>query len=235
MTETTQAHDDDFVVRIPRAGYEAAALAQDDIRAFYQRTAKLINAQAHNIAFASSATDAYNRALSSIPFIKGDIILTTSNDYVSNQIAFLQLQKRFKVKLIRVPNMSTGEVDVDEMEKMIEKYTPQLVAVTHVPTSSGLVQPVEAIGRICLDRGIWYLVDACQSAGQIPLDVEKIQCDFLSATFRKFLRGPRGAGFLYVSDRILKQKDFAPLFVDLHSASWEKPDQYVLWVWFFHC
>lgn len=207
-------------------GYEAAAATTEKIQHFYRQTARLVNAAPHNIAYASSATDAYNRALSSIPFNRGDVILTTRDDYVSNQIAFLQLQKRFKVQLIRCPNTSSGEVDVSEMEKMIERYSPKLVAVTHVPTSSGLVQPIEAVGRICQDRGIWYLVDACQSAGQMPLDVQKIHCDFLSATFRKFLRGPRGAGFLYASDRVLQNKGFSPLFLDLHSASWKAPGQY---------
>ena len=102
---------------------------------------------------------------------------------------------------------------------------PRLVAVTHVPTNSGLVQPMEAIGKICQRHDVLYLVDACQSVGQLPVDVNQIQCDFLTATCRKFLRGPRGVGFLYVSDKVLSA-GYAPLFIDLHGASWESADQF---------
>lgn len=104
-------------------------------------------------------------------------------------------------------------------------HDPKLVAVTHIPTNSGLIQPVEAIGELCENQDILYLVDACQSAGQLPLDVRKIRCDFLSATFRKFMRGPRGGGFLYVSPKVL-ESGLAPLVLDLHSAVWTEPDGY---------
>ncbi len=208
-------------------GYEVAAKHAEDITGFYNATARLLNAQPCNIAFASSATDAYFRALSSIPFEPGDVLLTTDDDYVSNQIAFLFLQKRFKIKLVRAAKLPEGGVDPQSMEELMEKHQPKLVAVTHVPTNSGLVQDVEAIGQLCRDRDIWYLVDACQSAGQMPLDVAKIGCDFLAATMRKWLRGPRGAGFLYVSDLALGAC-FEPIFPDMAGAVWTSPDKYEL-------
>ncbi|MDX1667093.1 MAG: aminotransferase class V-fold PLP-dependent enzyme, partial [Saprospiraceae bacterium] len=152
-------------------------------------------------------------------------ILTTHDDYVSNQIAFLQLKKRFGVEVVRVRNLASGTTDLDQMEAYMKQYRPRLLAVTHVPTYSGKVQPIEQIGQLCRDSETLYLVDACQSAGQMPLSVEEINCDFLSATFRKFLRGPRGAGFLYVSERAL-EAGFEPLFLDLHSAEWLEPDRY---------
>ncbi len=201
-------------------GYEAAAAQIKELAAFHSVLADLLNAHSRNMAFAASATDAYNKAVSSIPFEEGDYLVTTQDDYVSNHIAFLQLQKRFKIKLLvaRVDQRHEG-VDLHQLSELIRQYSPKLVAVTHIPTNSGLVQDVEAIGKMCREAGAWYLVDACQSAGQLPLDVEKIGCDFLSATFRKFLRGPRGAGFLYVSDRAL-EAGLEPLFLDLHSADW---------------
>lgn len=208
-------------------GYEAAAVERETIEAFYPTLARLLNTQARNIAFTASATDAYNRALSSIPFQVGDVILTTNNDYVSNQIAFLQLQDRFGIQLIRAEDLPEGGLDPASMEQLIKKHRPRLVAVTHIPTNSGLIQPVELIGTLCHEHDCLYLVDACQSAGQLPLDVQQIHCDFLTATFRKFLRGPRGAGFLFVSDRILDQP-MAPLFLDLHSATWPEADRYEL-------
>jgi selenocysteine lyase/cysteine desulfurase len=206
-------------------GYEAAAAMRRETEAFYESVAALIGAQPHQIAFTTSATDGYNKALSAIPFERGDVLLTTTDDYVSNQIAFLQLARRFGVRVIRAANRPEGGLDVKHLAKLLDQHRPRLVAVTHVPTNSGLVQPVAEIGALCRERRILYLVDACQSAGQLHLDVEALHCDFLSATFRKFLRGPRGAGFLYVSDRVLAD-GLEPLFLDLHSANWSAANDY---------
>lgn len=208
-------------------GYEAAAMERQSIAEFYPVLASMLHAAPRNVAFTASATDAYNRALSSIPFKPGDVILTTNNDYVSNQIAFLQLQDRFEVKLVRAEDLPEGGVDPASVEALIKKHRPRLVAVTHIPTNSGLIQPVEEIGKLCRQYDCLYLVDACQSAGQLPLNTQEIQCDYLTATFRKFMRGPRGAGFLFVSDRVLDQP-MAPLFLDLHSATWPEADEYEL-------
>ena len=207
-------------------GYEAAIAARKEAAGFYKSLGRLLNAPAKNIAFATSATEAYNKALSSIPFQAGDFILTTEDDYVSNQIAFLQMQDRFGVRLLRAASRPEGGFDATSMETLIRKYRPRLVAVTHIPTNSGLVQDVEAAGQLCRQYDCLYLLDACQSAGQMPLDVEQLHCDFLSATFRKFLRGPRGAGFLFVSDKVL-DTGLAPLFLDLHSADWAEAGCYV--------
>lgn len=214
-----------FQLEIEIGGYEAEAAAHAEIEGFYNAMAQFLNCQPRNIAYTASATDSYNRALSAITFEKGDVILTTRNDYASNQIAFLELQKRFGVQLVRAADVPEGGVDVDSVRDLIQKHRPKLVAVTHVPTNSGLVQPIAEIGEICKSEDIWYLVDACQSAGQMPLDVQQIHCDFLSATFRKYLRGPRGAGFLYVSDKALNA-NLEPLFLDLLSANWTATDGY---------
>lgn len=206
--------------------YEAADFKRAELAGFYSSLARMLHAQPRNIAFAGSATDAYARVLSAIPWKSGDVILTTENDYVSNQIAFLALQKRFGVQLLRARDIPAGGVDVDDFEQLLKKHRPKLAAVTHVPTNSGLVQPVEAIGRICQESETLYLVDACQSAGQMRLDVTQIGCDFLTATMRKFMRGPRGAGFLYASDRVL-ESDLELLVPDMRSANWTAPDTYV--------
>ncbi len=206
-------------------GYESAAFLAEPIARFYDYTAELLQAAPAQIAYTSSATDSFNRALSSVPFERGEVLLTTPFDYVSNQIAFLQLAKRQGVRVIRAAATSHGLVDVDDMRRLIDQHRPRLVAVTHVPTNQGIVQDIAAIGAHCRERDVCYLVDACQSAGQLPLDVKAIGCDFLSGTWRKFLRGPRGAGFLYVSERVL-QRDWEPLFLDLHSARWTEADQY---------
>ncbi len=206
-------------------GYEAAAARRDRSQGFFTAVAELLNAQPHQIAFTGSATESYNRALSSIRFSAGDVILTTKQDYVSNQIAFFQLKKLFGVEVVRIADHPLGGFDLEDLARCIDQYQPKLVAITHIPTNTGLIQEVEAAGRLCREAGCWYLVDACQSAGQLPLDVQAIGCDFLSATFRKFMRGPRGSGFLYVSDRVL-EAGLEPHFLDLHSADWTGDNAY---------
>lgn len=224
-TSVLKAIQDHLLLESQIGGYEAASFQQEKLDEFFIILSKLVNAQPRNIAYAASATDAYNRALSSIPIKDGDTIITTEDDYVSNQIAFLQIQKRYNIQIHHAKVSPKGGVDLEDMERLIKEYHPKLVAVTHIPTNSGLIQDVEAIGDMCRQKDIWYVVDACQSAGQLPLDVKKIHCDFLSATFRKFLRGPRGAGFLYVSDKVL-EKGLEPLYLDLHSAAWTSSDVY---------
>jgi selenocysteine lyase/cysteine desulfurase len=206
-------------------GYEAAEARSEAVDDFYAATARLLGCQARNIAFTPNATDAFARALSSIPFDRGDAILTTRDDYISNQIAFFSLRKRFGVDIVHAPNLPEGGVDADEMARLMRERRPRLVAATHIPTNSGLVQPVAQIGRQCRELELLYLVDACQSVGQYVLDVEQLGCDFLSATGRKFLRGPRGSGFLYISNRALAA-GYEPLFIDMQGARWIGFEQY---------
>lgn len=206
-------------------GYEAADARRDAVQSAYQSVAELVGTQPENIAFTENATASYMQALSSIPFERDDVILTTRNDYVSNQIQFLSLQARIGVQVLRAPDRIEGGVDVQAMADLIRRHHPKLVCVTHVPTNSGLVQDVGAVGSVCRDEGVLYMVDACQSIGQMPVDVHELRCDFLSATSRKYLRGPRGAGFLYVSDRVL-ERGLEPLFIDMRGADWVAEDRY---------
>lgn len=208
-------------------GYEAAALREREIRSFYTQAARLLNTKPGNIAFTSSATDSYTRALSSIPFRAGDVILTTKDDFVSNQIQFLSCQKRFGVRVVHIENAPEGGVSLDDLDMKLRVLRPRLLAITHVPTNAGLVQPVYAIGKIAAQHpDTYYLLDACQSAGQMTLDVQRLYCDFMSVTTRKFLRGPRGTGFLYISDKAL-QSGLEPLFLDMRGATWKEKDLYV--------
>ncbi len=206
-------------------GYEAADARADQVAAACDAVAGLLGVAPANIAFMENATAAFNQALSSIPFQRGDVLVTSTNDYVSNQIAYLSLQARLGVEVVRAPDLPEGGVDPAAVARIIHRRGARLVALTHVPTSSGLVQAVEEVGQACRERGVLYLVDACQSVGQMPVDARAIGCDFLSATARKFLRGPRGSGFLYVSDRVLDM-DLEPLLPDLRGAHWIDTDLY---------
>lgn len=208
-------------------GYEAADASEKEIDGFYSAMAELLGCKPHNIAFASSATNAYARAISCIAFKPGDTILIANEDYISNQLAFLSMERRLGIRLLRADSLPEGGVDVESMRALMDAHKPRLVSLTHVPTNSGLVQPIEEVGKLCKERNLLYLVDGCQSTGQLPVDMARIGCDFFSGTFRKFLRGPRGAGFLFVSDNILSQEIW-PLYVDMRGANWADANEFTL-------
>ena len=206
-------------------GYEAEAVRADAIAGCYQLLATLVGARPANIAIAASATAAFTQALSAFDFRPGDRIVTTRCDYVSNQIQFLALQRRRGVVVEHAPDLPEGGVDPDGLRALLRRGPAALVSATWVPTNSGLVQDVEAVGRVCRDEGVPYLVDGCQAVGQLPVDIARIGCDYFSATGRKFLRGPRGIGFLVVSDDALARGDY-PLHVDMRGARWTDPGRF---------
>ena len=175
-------------------GYESADDAASAVHDAYAAVASLIGAQPRNVAIVENATVAYFQAVSAFDFRPGDLIVTTRNDYISNQLAFLSLARRQGVEIHRAVDLQSGGVDPESVRTLLRHPRARLLAVTWVPTNSGLMQPVEALGEIAEEAGAPYLVDACQAVGQLPVDVSTLRCDFLSATARKFLRGPRGIG-----------------------------------------
>jgi len=208
-------------------GYEAADAASAEIDAAYENVARLVGAAPRNVAMVENATVAFFQALAAFDFTRGDVLLTTRNDYISNQLAYLSLQRRVGARVVRAADLPEGGVDPESVRALIRRERPKVVTLTWVPTNSGLVQPAEAVGAVCEEEGVPYVVDACQAVGQLPIDVAELRCDFLAATARKFLRGPRGAGFLYVSDRALERGAY-PLYVDMRGAEWVEADDFRL-------
>ena len=208
-------------------GYEAADAARDAADAAYAAVARLLGTTPSRIAMAQSSTVAFAEALTAFDLGAGDVIVTSRADYASNQIMYLSLARRRGVEIIRADDLPEGGVDPDSVRRLVARRRPALVALTWVPTNSGLVQDVEAVGTVCRDADVPYLVDACQAVGQMPVDVNRIGCDYLAATARKFLRGPRGMGFLYVAERATRRGDF-PLLVDMHGATWTAADAFEL-------
>jgi selenocysteine lyase/cysteine desulfurase len=208
-------------------GYEAADARADALGEAYGALARLLGTAPRNLAMQQNSTVAFAQAFAAFDLAPGDLILTSRADYASNQIMYLALARRRGVEVIRAPDAPEGGIDPQAVRELVARRLPAIVALTWVPTNSGLVQPAGAVGEICRDAGVPYILDACQAVGQMPVEVSRLHCDYLAGTSRKFLRGPRGVGFLYVSDRALEAGAY-PLTVDMHGARWSDPDEFTL-------
>ncbi|WP_342740869.1 aminotransferase class V-fold PLP-dependent enzyme [Bradyrhizobium sp. B117] len=206
-------------------GYEASAESTVRLEGVYDSIARLVGSKREEIALAENATLAWQRAFYSLRFGAGDRILTTSAEFAANYVAFLQVARRTGARVEVIPDDANQVLDPQALERMIDSRV-RLIAITWIPTNGGLVNPAEAVGQIARAHGVPYLLDACQAVGQMPVDVRTLGCDMLTATGRKFLRGPRGTGFLYMRDDFLK--DVEPAMIDLFGAPWVGPQRYEL-------
>ncbi|WP_235297143.1 aminotransferase class V-fold PLP-dependent enzyme [Portibacter marinus] len=206
-------------------GYEMESKYESEIMGLYAEIAKLIHCSKDEIAITDNASTAFSKALYAIPFKAEDEIITSEIEYSSNYLNYLKLKKDKGIKLTLIPTDEEGPVDVEALKKAINKKT-KLIAITHMPTSSGAIAPVKEIGKIAKQNNIIYMVDTCQSIGHYPTFVDEIQCDFLNGTSRKYLRGPRGLGFLYARRSIYEKLD--PYMLEAMGAEWNGRDNYDL-------
>jgi selenocysteine lyase/cysteine desulfurase len=206
-------------------GYEAEAKKIDDLNKIYDIVAEHIGANSHEIALMENSTVAWSHAFYALPLKSGSRILTSEAEYAANYVAFLQRSKRDNLTIDIIPSDQNGTLDTNALEAMVDERVG-LIAISWIPTNGGLVNPAENVGKVAKKYNIPYLLDACQAAGQMQIDVNKIQCDFLSATGRKFLRGPRGTGFLYINEKWLDTIE--PAMIDHFGAPWVKKNVYEL-------
>jgi cysteine desulfurase / selenocysteine lyase len=206
-------------------GYEAQEESQARLDAVYAATAELIGGRGPDeVALFENATRAFDMALYGLPLEAGDVILTSTAEYHSMFVTYLHRARR-GVRVEVVPSDATGQLDVGALRKRLDARV-RLIAMTHMPTNGGLVQPAEAVGEVAREAGVFFLLDATQTVGQIPLDVRRLGCHALAGTSRKYLRGPRGVGFLWVAREWIERLE--PPLMEGHAAEWVEPDRYVI-------
>lgn len=206
-------------------GYAAARDAEAELDGLYDVIARFLNARREEIAFAENASRAWDQAFHAVRFRPGDRILTSRAEYGSSFITFLRLARQREVRIDLVPDDVSGGMDVAALGAMLDDRV-RVVNVCHAPTSNGLANDAERIGAALRGHPALYFLDACQSVGQVAIDVRRIGCHVLSATGRKYLRGPRGTGFLYVRSDLIERLE--PPFIDMRAADWTAIDTYEL-------
>lgn len=192
-------------------GYEAEYKYREQLENTYASIARLINAEKDEIALVENASTAWTLAFKGLSFQKGDVVITGEMEYVTNLLGLLEYQKTHGIEVRMVPNDEQGNFSMASLEAAIDPRV-KLIAMTHIASTAGSILPVAGIGRIARKHNILYLVDACQSVGHVPVDVKEINCDMLAVTGRKYLRAPRGTGFLYVRKEV--QDRLTPLLID---------------------
>ncbi|MEX0738501.1 MAG: aminotransferase class V-fold PLP-dependent enzyme [Pseudohongiella sp.] len=206
-------------------GYEAGEATLDAQENFYHAFGRLLRCNPREIAYMENATRAWTLMLQAMPLAQGDRIITGQSEYASNYMTLLHLAKTRHIRIDVIPNDNNGQICLQTLRQKLDEDV-RLIALTHVPSQSGVIHPAAEVGKLARKHRIFYLLDACQSAGQIDLDVDKIGCDMLTGSGRKYLRGPRGTGFMYVRQSM---QDYLELpSVDLHSASWTRKDHFTI-------
>lgn len=204
-------------------GYAAATERLDDLAAVKTSLGRLLGVPATSLALSDSASRAWTSFFYAVPLRPGDRILLSQAEYAANAVAALHRARATGATVEMIPSDPSGRIDVEALTGMLDERV-RIVSVVHAPTNGGLVNPVREVADAAHAVGALVLLDACQSVGQLPVSVPELDVDALSGTGRKWLRGPRGTGFLHVRPRLITELE--PAMLDLHSATWTAPGTY---------
>jgi selenocysteine lyase/cysteine desulfurase len=204
-------------------GYRAALERDDDLEAGYGVLAEVLDCHPDEVAFTDSATRSWLTVFDAIPLAAGDRILFTEAEYGGNAIPLLRRAEEVGATAEVVPSDATGAVDVAALREVLDDRV-RVVSLVHVPTNGGLVNPAADVIAAVRESDALVMLDACQSAGQVSL--AGLDADIVTGTGRKWLRGPRGTGFLVVRRRVRDR--LRPRLVDLHGGTWTGRDRYEL-------
>ncbi len=190
-----------FGVNPGRSGYDLCIAAGGIVEETRKLLTRFFNGRDSNrLIFSANSTDALNLAIFGL-LKQGDHAITTTLEHNSVLRPLYHLFKDSGVEFDYVPFNPAGFVEPDDIRKRFKPNT-RLVAVNHGSNVIGTIQPVGEIGRLCRKQGIPLLIDASQTAGKIPIDIEALAVDIIAFTGHKSLMGPMGIGGLYVRDEI---------------------------------
>jgi selenocysteine lyase/cysteine desulfurase len=207
-------------------GYEAAKRNVALSELAYTNAALLLGARPEEIALFDSATTGMRQVLDALRLRAGQKVVVSRSTYVSQALQLLTMQHESAIDLVVLPNAADGALDLDALARELADTADAVVCIAHIPTSSGVIEPVQAVGRLTSERGALFVLDATQSVGQVEVDVTLIGCDVLVTTGRKFLRGPRGTGIAFISSALLAR--LIPLAPDVRASSWTAEGEWVV-------
>lgn len=169
---------------------------------------RLLNCKQQEIAFIKNTSHGLSLIAKGIEWRKGDSIIVFEKEFPANLYTWLDL-KRSGVEVRQAP-LTGGRVEIKEIEKLIDKNT-RLLSISSVQFTNGYRADLESIGKICKENNILFCVDAIQSLGIVPIDVNELGIDFLAADGHKWMLSPEGTGILYCSSKVVK--DVSPVLL----------------------
>lgn len=193
---------------------KAANNKKGETEDFYAIAAKMLNADKSEIAFIDSASRGWNLVIYGMEVNENSTIITLESEYGTNLLAIRDVVNKTKCKLIIIKCDISGHFSMNDIEAALKNPNP-ILAVSHVAAQGSIINPVVELGELAKKYSALYIVDGCQAVGQLVVDVKKILCHAYITAGRKWLRGPRGTGILYIKN----DKRLRTPIVDLASAS----------------
>ncbi len=204
--ETVQVIVNHLRLEAERGPMEAGALASDASNMVYKTAAQLLGCSSQHVAFGTSHGQLYGNLIASIPLAPGDKVLVSRQEWIGNVLCLQRSANLNGASLSLMASDDTSAVDPVALGKSLSPDV-RIVALTWIGAGSALINPAAAIGAAIRQAGssAFFIIDASQVIGQVPINVAELGCDALIACGRKFLRGPRGTALAYISPRLASE------------------------------